>query len=84
MGGCECCKYRHVIIILIAILLLINGVTADQEWREEKGVCRGVAGCVSSLESGCSVSVCPKKVMKRGPSMGRTEKVLCELRCSLA
>lgn len=53
-----------VIIILMAILLLINGVTAAQEWREEKGVCKGVACCVSSLESGragCSVRVCPKR-----------------------
>lgn len=53
-----------VIIILIALLPIINGVTADQEWREEKGVCKGVACCVSSLESGGvggSVSVCPKR-----------------------
>lgn len=36
-----------IIIILIAILLIINGVTADREWRGEKGVCKGVTCCVS-------------------------------------
>lgn len=37
-----------IIIILIAILLIINGVTADQEWRGERGVWKGVTCYVSS------------------------------------
>lgn len=37
-----------ILIILITILLIINEVTTDQEWRGEKGVCKGVTWCVSS------------------------------------
>lgn len=37
-----------IIIILITILLIINGVTTDQEWKGERGVCKGVTCCVSS------------------------------------
>lgn len=73
-----------VIIILIALLPIVNGVTADQEWREEKGVCTGVACCVSSLESGgVGGSVFAQKGDEGGASVGRTEKFLCELRCPL-
>lgn len=74
-----------VIIILIALLPIINEVTADQEWREEKGVCKGVACCGSSLESGgVGGSVFAQKGDEGGPSVGRTEKFLCELRCPLS